>query len=237
MNNKLGRKCSWKIRINNQPFLWWWELFRNIYRKRKTRYKIYFGSESIVYDTILFALLLSALLEYFQAVTKTLIPYCATLKLRKWTFIGLSQEFLGLDITDSGNSPASVNHKASIKIARPRRFYDMHMLIGMFGFYAPWIPFYEVRILTLCNLLRQEPGENPTSGSIISDRQHVDTIRWWSGEGAPLRHPVWNGVGETGLLSAILAQKYFSSMGIGLILLLDVEIEDPKHAEYRDNEG
>ena len=48
-------------------------------------------------------------------------------------------------------------------IKRLRTFSDMRMLIEMFVFYAPWIPFYEVRVLPFCNLLKKSPDTKSTN--------------------------------------------------------------------------
>ena len=60
---------------------------------------------------------------------------------------------LGVDIMDKGNIPELAKHEAFREIARPHISSDLKMLIGMFVFYAPWVPFCEVRVLPFCGLL------------------------------------------------------------------------------------
>ena len=117
-----------------------------------------FGSEVIMDDIQLFALLLSVLLQYFECVLEILQFHCATLKLRKCRFLGEIQEFVGVDVRTPGNSPASSKHAAFRAISRPRTLTDLRSLIGMFGFYAMWLPLFELRILSWRRVLMSGPS-------------------------------------------------------------------------------
>ena len=64
--------------------------------------------------------------------------------------------------------------KAFKYIIRLQTLNDLNILIGMLGFYASWIPFYEARVMSIHNLLKHDPDKsNPQKGAsaAIGDRR------------------------------------------------------------------
>ena len=51
-------------------------------------------------------------------------------------------EFVGVDITPKGNSPARSKFPAFEKLPQPETWADLQILIGMFGFYQEFIPLF-----------------------------------------------------------------------------------------------
>jgi hypothetical protein len=116
------------------------------------------GSEVIIDDVILYATEVHTLLQYFRIVLGVLQHYRATVKLKKCHFLGKRQEFVGVDILDDGNSPAQSKNRAFRALAQPRTFSDLRMVIGMFGFYATWIPWFEDVVHPWRVLIKQAPS-------------------------------------------------------------------------------
>ena len=100
----------------------------------------------IVDDIILFAQTATALLYYFICMIEVLQHHRVTVKLRKTRFFPPRAEFVGVDITKDGNSPAQSKYDALKGLDRPLLYTDQSMLIGFIGFYRNWIPLYESRI-------------------------------------------------------------------------------------------
>ena len=53
---------------------------------------------------------------------------------------------MGIDILAEGNSPSQEKIVEMKKLERPRTFRDLRMVVGMFGFYYQFIPFFEAKI-------------------------------------------------------------------------------------------
>jgi hypothetical protein len=64
----------------------------------------------------------------------------ATIKLRKTRFFLAQAEFVGVDITKEGNSPAESKYDALQGLEQPILYTDLRMLIGFIGFYRTWMP-------------------------------------------------------------------------------------------------
>jgi hypothetical protein len=104
------------------------------------------GSAVIVDDIILFAHTATALLYYFICMIEILQHHCVTIKLRKTRFFPARAEFVGVDMSKDGNSPAQSKYDALRGLGKPQLYSDLSMLIGFIGFYRNWIPLYESRI-------------------------------------------------------------------------------------------
>lgn len=103
---------------------------------------------------LLAVLVLEILFAYFEVVLEVLQHHCYTLKVKKCHFLGHSQEFVGVNVMDDGNCPAQSKANGFCALGRPATFTDLRMLIGMFGFYALWIPFFEWKVKPWRVLLR-----------------------------------------------------------------------------------
>jgi hypothetical protein len=93
------------------------------------------GSAVIVDDIILSAHTATALLYYFICMVEVLQHHRVTAKLRKTRFFPPRAEFVSVDITKEGNSPAESKHAALRALGRPLLYTDLRMLIGFIGFY------------------------------------------------------------------------------------------------------
>ena len=85
---------------------------------------------------------------YFDCVLITLKRYSITVNLKKCNFLPAIAQFVGLDIAPDGNQPASAKFKDLDALGEnpPATSKDLRAIIGFFGFYQDWIPYYEHRI-------------------------------------------------------------------------------------------
>ena len=81
-----------------------------------------------------------------------------TIKLCKCMLLGLYQELIGLDICDEVNTLEESKQTAFHSLEPLITFSDLPMLLGIFRFYALWIPFFEVRVLPWQSFLKQGHG-------------------------------------------------------------------------------
>jgi len=115
------------------------------------------GSAIIIDDVMLFAKNVIALLAYFISMLMTLQHHRVAINLKKTRFLPTRAEFLGVDVMKNGNSPAKSKYGALLKLERPKLFTDLRMLIGLFGFYSKWLPYYEQRIVPWRGYIKQKP--------------------------------------------------------------------------------
>ena len=129
-------------------------------RKASQRKLQGYKSQVIVDDIMLSARDIETLIRYFLCVLEILQHYRCTAKLRKCRFFPSIAEFVGLDISENGNSPARSKFRAFQQLGPPTTFTDLNMLIGCFGFYHEHIPLYEARLKRWRDIqkLRPQPG-------------------------------------------------------------------------------
>ena len=88
-----------------------------------------------------------------------------TNKLCKRMFLGLYQEFIGLDICDEVNTSEESKQTVFHSIEPPIAFSYLRMLLGMLRFYALWIPLFEIRMLPRKSLRKQ--GHRKVQGGVV----------------------------------------------------------------------
>jgi hypothetical protein len=131
------------------------------------------GSAIIIDNLLLYAKHPVVLLAYFMAILKVLLHHRVSIKLRKARFIPSSAEFVGMDLLSNGNTPASSKYKAIRELKRPVTFGDLHMLIGLFGFYSKWIPWFEDKVHPWRKILTKKP---PVDVSKAEEAAKMDTL-------------------------------------------------------------
>ncbi len=72
-----------------------------------------------------FTVILVLLLMYFKCMLEVLLHHCAALKLKKCTFLGDCQEFVGIDLLHNGNALAKSKEAAFAAFIHPRMFNDL----------------------------------------------------------------------------------------------------------------
>ena len=103
-------------------------------------------TDNIVDDLILGALTHRLALKSLRGVLIVLMKYRCTVKLKKCSFLKTRTKFVGINILAEGNSPSQQKIVEMKKLEQPRTFRDLIMVVGMFGFYYQFIPFFEAKI-------------------------------------------------------------------------------------------
>ncbi len=65
-------------------------------------------------------------------------------------------EFVGIDVCHDGNRPAMSKHQLLVHWPTPVIICDVAKFVGFLQFYARFIPNFEVRILPLCKIMKED---------------------------------------------------------------------------------
>ena len=84
-----------------------------------------YGSEVIVDDILLYAEDVDILMAYFECALEVLQHHRVTVKLKKCKFLHPIMDFVGVDITPKGNSPARSKFPAFEKLPQPETWADL----------------------------------------------------------------------------------------------------------------
>jgi hypothetical protein len=87
--------------------------------------------------------------------------YNLTWKLQKCRWFPETVEFVGVDVSKKGNSPASSKNERLSTWKYPINPRDIMAFIGFAIFYFRWIPFFEIRIQPLRILIATVPLDQP----------------------------------------------------------------------------
>ena len=98
------------------------------------------ASKIIVDDVLLYGRTSGKLLVYFRTVFDVLKHHHTNLKLKKCKWFQDRCDFVGMDVAVGGTQPAQYKNEAFSKLERPNTWGDLHMLIGIFGFYSQFLP-------------------------------------------------------------------------------------------------
>jgi hypothetical protein len=132
------------------------------------------GAKVIVDDILAYGTTIPILLTYLRCVLTTL-QYCsATVKLKKCKWFHSRLCFVGVDMCGKGNLPTKDKNAAFWAISRPHTVADLRMLIGISGFYSPWLPNYEIRIEHWQWFLKQQPA--PGSATPAEEQELVAAL-------------------------------------------------------------
>ena len=66
-------------------------------------------------------------------------------------------EFVGMYVSSEGTQPAQSKNEAFSKLDQPNTWGDIHMLIGIFGFYSHFLTLYELGIRPWIYILLRQP--------------------------------------------------------------------------------
>jgi hypothetical protein len=104
------------------------------------------ASKVIVDDILLAAQTVETILILFGQCLQTLQHHWITLQLRKCRFLQTTADCVGFDVLQDGNALAKSKFQAFADLSAPHLFSDICMLIGVFGFYAQALEWFEQRI-------------------------------------------------------------------------------------------
>lgn len=134
------------------------------------------GSKTIVDDVMLYSNSLRCVIEYFIAVLTVLREHRATINLKKCRFCPEVAEFVGVDVLAEGNAPSKSKFAAVDRLVSrpPATATDLLGIIGFFGFYQQWIPYYEDKV----HRWREYKKEAPPPNAHIQDQMRYMRSRW-----------------------------------------------------------
>ena len=84
-----------------------------------------------------------------------------SLSLPKFSFFVERVEFVGVDISTSGNMPARSKHDLLRKWPKPKDIRDVASFIAFGMFYMRWIPWFEMRVKPLRDLTKSYGWDTP----------------------------------------------------------------------------
>ena len=198
-----------------------------------------YGSDVIVDDILLYAEDVDILMAYFECALEILQHHRVTVKLKKCKFLHPIIEFVGVDITPNGNSPARSKFPAFEKLPPPETWADLRILIGMFGFYQEFIPLFQTRIAPWRKL---QVGQ-PLPGQLTAETERSFFKGFWLPEHQQLLDDL-----KKELLSGLLLARPnhnrrfyvktdWSKMAMGAILLQAQDDDDSILAEKLEAQG
>jgi hypothetical protein len=197
------------------------------------------GSQTIVDDVLLAATNIAVLLDFLKVVLQVLQHYRVTIKLKKCKWLEPSLQFVAIDVSPDGNSPASSKFEAFQAIPRPSTWTDLRMLIGMFGFYQHWIERYEVRIKPF----RKIQAKSPRPGLLSLAEESSFFSGFWLPEHDKLLEELKADILSKPTLARPDPHRRFylktdwSCEAMGAVLCQAPDDENSKMLESKENEG
>lgn len=116
---------------------------------------LYRGSRVIIDDILLWASNLQVILVYFECVCEVFQKYRVSFRLDKCDFLKDRVEYVGHDLTPTGNCPAKSKFKMIDDWPLPTNGRALHSFISLINFYNHYPPFMEMRMKPLRALYRK----------------------------------------------------------------------------------
>ena len=118
------------------------------------------GSKSIIDDILIWSTRLDTALLYFRCICEVFQKYRVSFRLDKCEFLKDRAEYVGHDITPSGNCPAASKFDMIQDWTLPTNSRSLMSFIGLINFYHQYSPFFEIRLRSLRSLYRQYRGNS-----------------------------------------------------------------------------
>ncbi len=115
------------------------------------------GNKIIIDDTFIFATTIDNAFSIARAICKISTKYQLTWKLKKAQFFPSSVEFVGVDISVKGNSPAQSKMNRISQFTKPKSPREIMAFLGFAIFYLSWLPWFEIRVEKMRKLSTQFP--------------------------------------------------------------------------------
>ena len=128
------------------------ESLQNITIKGK---KLIIGSKIIIDDILAFGNIMKYLLQYTHCICTVFKKYRVSFQLKKCEFLKERVEYVGHDLTSSGNCPAQSKFDLINNWELPKHGPSLHSFIGLINFYHKYIPFFEITLKPLRVLERR----------------------------------------------------------------------------------
>ena len=113
------------------------------------------GSKGIIDDILIWSTNQSLVLIYFECVCKVFQKYRVSFRLDKCEFLKERVEYVGHDLTPSGNCPAMSKFDMINDWNLPETGQSLHSFVGLINFYHHYVPYFEMRIKPLRALHRK----------------------------------------------------------------------------------
>lgn len=118
------------------------------------------GSTIIIDDCFLFAVTVNNIFIIIGCVCKIARKYHLTWKLKKCQWFPQEVEFVGVDISVKGNSPATSKFERLAQWRVPETPRDIMSFIGFAIFYLRWISHFELKVKPLRQLIKDFPADH-----------------------------------------------------------------------------
>jgi len=116
---------------------------------------LYRGSRVIIDDILLWASNLQIVLLYFECVCEVFQKYRVSFRLDKCNFLKDRVEYVGHDLTPTGNCPAKSKYKMIDNWTLPTNGRALHSFMSLINFYHHYPPFMEMRLKPMRLLYRK----------------------------------------------------------------------------------
>ena len=116
---------------------------------------LYRGSRVIIDDILLWASNLQVVLLYFECVCEVFQKYRVSFRLDKCDFLKDRVEYVGHDLTPTGNCPARSKFKMIDDWTLPTNGRALHSFTSLINFYNHYPPFLEMRMKPMRALYRK----------------------------------------------------------------------------------
>lgn len=189
------------------------------------------GTTIIMDDCFLFALTVGNIFIIIECVCKIARKYHLTWKLKKCQWFPSEVEFVGVDISKKGNSPASSKFERLEQWRTPETPRDIMSFIGFAIFYLRWISFFEIKIKPLRELIKQHPIDHVfTEEEFTSDHKAIfEQIRKYI-----LSKPILQ---RADITKRFYLKTDFSKVGLGWALCQPDNSKTSLDAMKREDEG
>jgi hypothetical protein len=189
------------------------------------------GSTIIMDDTFLFSASEDNAFIIVRCVCILARKYNLTWKLAKSRWFPDTVEFVGVDVSKKGNAPASSKNECLRNWKNPDNPRDIMVFIGFAIFYVRWIPFFELKVQPLRELISTTPLDRPFRfGQYTSVHQYLyDDIK-----ARILSAPILQ---RADIKKRFYLKTDFSSKGLGFALCQPDDSENALAAMKREDTG
>ena len=189
------------------------------------------GTRIIIDDLFIFAESLENALLIFETILLVAKHYNLTWKLKKCHFFDEKIEFVGTDISNAGNQPANSKY-ITIKLwKKPETVRDVAGFLGFIGFYAKWIPNFELKALPLRKIIRENNYPDKITNKMWTKIEN-DTFEYL--KDAILQEPILQRADPD---KRFYLKTDFSAIGMGYVLCQPGNDEQSLKAMIEEDAG
>ena len=127
------------------------------YKLSKKRSLENVSSQIIVDHVLLYVRTFSQLIAYFRTLLGVLKHHRATLKPKKCKWFQDKCDFIGMNVAAGGTQLAQSKNEAFSNLEQPNIWGELHMIIGLFGFYRQFLPLYKLDVRPCRYILSKHP--------------------------------------------------------------------------------